>query len=310
MGKRSLGAKGSLAGLAVILLTWSTLATASAIHSWRDDQGRLHFGDRPPADVATEDLSDRYRHELPFQLSIKGIDYQVPPELHDLIALHITRIFHIYRQTLSVEYRPDQDFDIYLYGDADTFKSYQQQLAPHLKNVIGFYNMQDNRISALATDNIRQLLNVLIHEASHAVTLSNGHMVPLWLNEGLAEYFANMHVFGLTAEIRPARHWLNMTRALAFDIERLEVLLDASPDVWHQLDRGVGQSYGPSWSLAYFLMSSEQGRDLIQSLLDASAEDQFVRSTSLIEQDWPGGLAAFHEQWQKWLQNSPAPHRY
>jgi glutaredoxin len=40
-----------------VLAIWFAAAGAGDIHTWRDAQGRVHFADRPPADVATEIVS-------------------------------------------------------------------------------------------------------------------------------------------------------------------------------------------------------------------------------------------------------------
>ncbi len=40
-------------------LVWSGAALAGEVYKWTDPDGRVHFGDRPPAGVATEELRIR-----------------------------------------------------------------------------------------------------------------------------------------------------------------------------------------------------------------------------------------------------------
>ena len=43
--------------LVLVLLLISTVATAGSIHKWTDKNGKVHFGDRPPAGVKTENVT-------------------------------------------------------------------------------------------------------------------------------------------------------------------------------------------------------------------------------------------------------------
>jgi len=41
------------------LVLWGAATCAGEIHTWRDAEGRVHFGDRPPPDVAAEIVTVR-----------------------------------------------------------------------------------------------------------------------------------------------------------------------------------------------------------------------------------------------------------
>ncbi len=311
MGERHLGRKRHLAVItAALLISLFSPLTAGTIYRWVDDQGNVHFGDNPPDKNRASDLSADYDFSLPFRVLIEGIQYEVPVSLQQRLEVHVSKIFSIYRHALAIEYSPSQDFQIHLYGDPFAYQAHQREVAPVLENAAGFYNPETNRVSARVTSDLADLLRLVTHECSHAVTMQNGGNVPIWLNEGLAEYFAALNVYGLTAEVSVTGRWLYMTRNLSMSLDDFRTLLDASYQSWYRNDGGVGRSYGPSWAITFFLMESATGRALIKDILAMQTSGSPVASSSIIEQRWPQGMAGLHYSWQRWLEGTIAPHRY
>lgn len=310
-----MGRKRRLAGPALCGLTLLLCAPAGAeVYKWRDSAGRLHFTDEPPAGQQAEDLSGQYDFSLPFSINIRTVDYAMPADLKNRLGVAVRRIFTIYERRLEMEYRREQDFEIVIYGNEATFRSYQRKVAPRLENPIGFYNAANNRISAMAVPSERALLGLITHECSHAVSASNGRYVPIWLNEGLAEYFSRMQLYGLTAEIPVSRHWLGLLRRRGYQHRAPDLAdhVNALPPAWQQANGPDNHSYALSWSLVYFLMGSDRGRELIHVLLkraEASSRP-LLDSAAMIQRQWPGGLTAFTREWQTWLSDAGGKHRY
>ena len=298
----------------LVVLVWLLAGPlqASEIHQWRDAQGRLHFGDAPPQDRQSENISDRYAIELPFEIHIEGVDHSVSPELHQRLTISVSKIFEIYRQALDIRYAPGQSFDIHLYADRDRFNQYQRRVAPDLENPIGFYNSRSNRITAWAIPDRDALLALITHECSHAVIADYSLFVPIWLNEGLAEYFAQLHVHGLSAEVPVAEHWLRRLRGQQPSRKAFLELLAAPAQQWYATNDAQGSSYALSWSVVWFLMDSREGRALIRQILDLSRErqDHVLDSIALIDSHWPGGSDALYRSWRGWLQRANGRHRY
>lgn len=308
-GKRR-PARHALGGL--ILLLCAPLA--AEVYKWRDDQGRLHFTDEPPPRAQAEDLSAQYDFRLPFSIDIQAVDHALSPDLKNRLGVTVRRIFAIYDSVLDLEYDPDQAFRIVLYGNESDFRAYQRRVAPRLENPIGFYNSAENRISALAVDNEQALLGLITHECSHAVSASGGRYVPIWLNEGLAEYFSRLRVYGLAAEIPAARHWLRLLRGRGYHRRApdLTAHVNALPPAWQQANGPDNLSYGLSWSLVYFLMDSDRGRGLLKALLERADKGALplLDSAAMIAGHWPGGMAGFTRDWQDWLADAGGKHRY
>lgn len=284
------------------------LALASGVYQWRDEQGRLHFGDRPPETEAAEDLSARYDYRLPFELIIEGRDYALPVALRQKMEVHVKKIFTIYQQALNIEYQAEQ-FRIVIYGSETEFRRYQKRVAPVLENAAGFYSGANNQITTWALPNERVLLGLIVHECSHAISASGGHQVATWLNEGLASYFEGIRVAGLSAEVPLPRHWPVLLRRHRFDQRTgaLASLIRAPHSQWYAANGPDNLSYVASASLVWFLLDSEAGRTLLSRLLRTPQTDNGV---GLINQHWPGGLNGLENDWANWLVNAAGTHRY
>ena len=303
------------AGLIALLLCLTAVAWAGDIFQWRDADGKLHFGDAPPDQEQVEDVSDRYDAGLPFRVIIEGVNYRVPPAVRDHINISVRKIFTIYRQALGVSFDQRQDFRIVIYGSESEFRQYQQQVAPVLENASGFYNSSNNQITTWGMPE-PQLLALVTHEAIHAISASEGRWIPTWLNEGLAEYFEGMHVFGLSAEIHTHRYWLRLLKRAGYQSRdpNLGRYLTVDHADWYRADGGDGSlSYATSWSLVYFLMDSQQGRSLLEAILTRARMTPMplTDSAGFIDRRWPGGLAALTREWQAWLASVEQDrHRY
>lgn len=291
----------------LILLTGQALA--SGVYQWRDEQGRLHFGDRPPESDSAEDLSGRYDYRLPFELVIEGRGYSLPLALQQKMEVHVRKIFTVYRQALNIEYQQNNEFRIVIYGNEADFRSYQRRVAPILENAAGFYSSANNQITTWALPNERVLLNLIVHECSHAISASGGHQVATWLNEGLASYFEGIRVAGLSAEVPLPRHWPALLRRHRFDQRSgaLAALIRAPHPQWYAANGPDNLSYIASASLVWFLLNSDAGRDLLSQLLQQPSDDN---GAGLIDQRWPGGLIGLESDWQRWLANAAGTHRY
>lgn len=114
---------------------------------------------------------------------------------------------------------------------------------------------------------------VAAHELAHALFASSGVSAPVWLNEGLAEYFSTLRVFGTNAgsnaEIGgdfPERRQTLQRRSWIPVPELLAVASEDSP----RADRERGEMfYAESWLLADMLVSSPRYGAKFQAMLGA-----------------------------------------
>lgn len=290
---------------------------ASGVYQWRDAQGRVHFGDAPTPNSDAKNLSADYDFSLPFKLVIEGIGkangktYRIPSNVEQRLGAYVSKIFTIYRQALDLEYPQTREFRIEIYGTEQAYRAYQQSVAPVLENSAGFYNPATNQITTWGMPS-DHLLRLITHECSHAISASHGKYVPVWLNEGLAEYFEEMQVSGLGAQVPVSQQWLYVLKQRGYvsSSPDLRAVIDSPHNLWYTANGADGISYATSWSLVWFLMDSKQGRRIVAELLNTHHSPLGASSSQFIDRRWPGGFDRFSKDWQHWLRDATGTHRY
>jgi uncharacterized protein DUF1570 len=139
------------------------------------------------------DLPDRYtivRDQL-----VIHCDFQVPARHRLLDELSARR--EDLRRELAFAFS-DEPIHVYLFEDASRFKEFVREERPDFPNRRAFFVETDTRLEVYAHWG-GHVGEDLRHEVTHAYLHSVLPSIPLWLDEGLAEYF----------EVPRGRHGLN-----------------------------------------------------------------------------------------------------
>ncbi len=146
----------------------------------------------------------------------------------------------------------DEPIDVYLFRDAETYGRYLARYFPSVPSRRAFFLETDARLAVYAHWSDR-MAEDLRHEVAHGYLHAVVPNLPLWLDEGLAEFF----------EVPPGRNGLNRPHLdLLSDmmhhegwrpnLTNLEQLTDAAQ--MQQLH------YAESWAWVYFLLHSDPER--------------------------------------------------
>ncbi|MDA8017932.1 MAG: hypothetical protein MPN21_10835 [Thermoanaerobaculia bacterium] len=104
--------------------------------------------------------------------------------------------------------------------------------------------------------------SVALHELTHFFVTHNVPRAPLWLNEGLAEYYGTFTVEGDQAVVGRAIERHVDLLLLKNQVQDLDVLLETDGRTAAGHDpREVGQFYALSWLLVHYLLSQPDGPD-------------------------------------------------
>jgi hypothetical protein len=159
----------------------------------------------------------------------------------------------------------DEPIHVYLFPRADRFEAFLKTHHPNLPVRRAFFVETDTRLSVYAYwgDRVAEdLRHEVVHGYLHAVV---PHL-PLWLDEGLAEYFEVPR--GMSGANRP--HVDELARLgdeWRPDLKRLEQLQSTS-----QMSQ---RAYAESWAFVHYLLeSSPENRTLLRDHLQA-----LIRST-------------------------------
>lgn len=164
---------------------------------------------------------------------------------------------------LGIRVDPNQEpIDIYVLDDRKAFQQFLTFYYPELPPRRAFFLAQGERrvVFAYQGDNLETDLR---HEATHALLHASGADLPLWLDEGLAEYFeVGRDARGYNGE-HMARLPLDLSSGWHPDLARLEALQDVR--------RMTPRDYRESWAwIHYLLRGPSTGRAaLIGTIADA-----------------------------------------
>jgi len=154
----------------------------------------------------------------------------------------------------------DEPIHVYLFSTADKFEAFFRTYHPTLPRRRAFFVETDTRLSAYAYwgDRVAEdLRHEVVHGYLHAVVPN----LPLWLDEGLAEYFEVPR--GMDGVNRPHVQQL-VAQGVDWrpDIVRLEQLTTTAEMT--QLD------YAESWAWVHLMLeTSPQNRTVLQSYLQS-----------------------------------------
>jgi tetratricopeptide (TPR) repeat protein len=166
---------------------------------------------------------------------------------------------------------------VYLFDSAETFDGFSLGE----RNVGWLISTRQANVIALDTSSVAGT-EVAYHEYLHFVVENSTPAVPLWLNEGLAEFYTTFRRGPDKLEVgRPVeRHveFLRRNRLISFD--DLFAVTRKSPEYTEQRRRGV--FYAQSWAFVHYLLVGQsefriEVDDFLDRLRDGQAADAAYR---------------------------------
>ncbi len=154
----------------------------------------------------------------------------------------------------------DEPIHLFLFETRDKYEQFVGTTFPHLPDRRAWFVETDTQLSVFAFWG-HNVADDLRHEASHGYLHSFSPNIPLWLDEGLAEYFEvprshqgmNQPHIDMLAKAYNDGSW-------SPDLERLELMRDP--------DEMGAQDYAECWAWVRFLLdSTPERRELLQNYL-------------------------------------------
>jgi len=210
---------------------------------------------------------------------------------------------------------------IYVFRNKSAFRDYTLGIDRKPESIAGFFAGSDDgnyvAINASATDHPEE---VVFHEYVHYWLDNNVPAAPLWVGEGLAEYYSTFATREKHAEIgrlvQSHAQWLR--RNALIPMADLLTADSSSPD-YHEEDR-VGLFYAQSWVAVHFLMSDKENRGKLGSYFQRlnaqqDAVEAFRETWGFSPEQFQKKLEAYIEQgtypyyrltFQRELEDTPA----
>ncbi|HEX3869558.1 MAG TPA: DUF1570 domain-containing protein [Pirellulales bacterium] len=219
------------------------------------------------------------RNAIVFDQLVVNSDFPLPKHDRMLADLRVLRGDVMERLNLEASNEP---IHVYLFDNEDRFRSFLAQHHPEFPARRAFFVESDARLAVYAQWGDR-VAEDLRHEVTHGYLHSVVHDIPLWIDEGIAEYFEvprsdvglNRPHISLLLTRLDRNEWKP-------NLARLEHLQDAG-DM-------AQEDYAEAWAWTQWLLDTEpRRRELLQNYLQAVRKAGSAEPLSTtIEQIDPG----------------------
>ncbi|NBV23017.1 MAG: hypothetical protein EBS05_14000 [Proteobacteria bacterium] len=255
------------------------------------------------------------RYEKTGYAVTSGMDYAIRYELKQLIARHEQVLRRKAPAEINVSYRIFNTYEEYKAYSAAQGRAVSPQLLGYTASKKSYKPDSGEIVSAQAEvitwkhPQAAVLLATVLHETTHAVTQSFLLHVPLWMNEGSADWFGKPAWAESEAQKSDrARRWLTLRFMLdEKKLPPLRAYLEAeSYDEWSkQFGGNIGMGYVVGYSLFDYFMSAPTAQNFLGTLLKAPTIERGAKPgalfTAQLDKLWRGGLPEFERGWHNWI---------
>lgn len=278
------------------------------IYKWVDENGRTHFGEKPSSahKNKAEDLSKQYEAlQQAVKLSIEYPNWAGDSLIESEIKKQGKLVHKVLRHYVPKSHLRQINLKIILFKDVAGFEAHRDEQKGNAQWG-AYYSSASNSIYLPRYPNIEQTMAIARHEMTHAMLAGMIGPVPVWLNEGLAEYMESFS-------------W-QMNTAIALPrVDQYGRLQNASMKnlaaTEHQDFYGSNQStnYLQAGATLYFLLDHQAGRQWLKRSFAFYGQNpcRKVSGHQLFSRSYPGGIEGANDNFQSWLSKGKFPtHRY
>ncbi len=164
-----------------------------------------------------------------------------------------------------------------VFANRESFQKYAEaELGSSVDGIIGYYNLETNRMTTYDMPNAERKVATIIHEATHQLAYNAGLQKrfadnPMWVSEGLAVFFE-------APDFTSPRGWRSIGRINRVNFQRFARYLRSRPadslttllsdDSRFRRGATATDAYAEAWALNYFLLKTreEEYVDYLQRL--------------------------------------------
>ena len=197
---------------------------------------------------------------------------------------------------------------VILFRDEASFQPFKPLYQGRPANVAGYFQPGDdvNYIAISLDPSDGNPFSTAFHEYVHGHVNENIPGAPLWLNEGLAEFYGSLQFSSGEAVLgTPLMHYIRYLRQQELLPLTSLFSINTSSEHYNESDK-TGVFYGQSWALVHYLMLGDRGR-----------QDQFKRflhlvsrgdsSAKAIEDTYGVTLAVLEQELQAYIRRGEFP---
>jgi tetratricopeptide (TPR) repeat protein len=155
---------------------------------------------------------------------------------------------------------------VIVFRDDNTYRPFKPIMGGQTANYVAGYFQPGSEVNyitlALDSDWSRGPASTLLHEYTHLLVNNYFRAAPLWLKEGLAEFYSTARVSGDRRRVTTGAQLPGRVRQLrgATELIPLRTLFDVDQQSPYYYESGKrGLFYAQSWALAHFILNGEGG---------------------------------------------------
>lgn len=232
-------------------------------------------------------------------------DYELTTPIKNAILFGVDKILDTYKNTFGFPYPDNFKVKVTIISDKKEFLDHQKKHVGKVISQTGYYHGFNRETVVWKNTSTKEMLAVLFHEASHMILGRRIPWIPMWLSEGLAEYFEGLNVVGekKRVNLQKNRHdWIKLWAEVGFPME-IDKYVNLTHDQWQEFfKKDSNASYTIGYSLVYYMMSSSRTQQILKQLLwQMLIFGPQADSVQTIENYYPGGFRRFEKHWRQWI---------
>jgi len=198
--------------------------------------------------------------KMPFKAEGKHylVTTDVSKDYADYILKHAETIYKAYDKIFKSKMKPGERFPITIFANRQDYINYG---GPEQSG--GFFHPTLQRVVFIKSQNEATFTTTLYHELFHQFLSSQKVVMPIWFNEGHADFFGGYKFDEENNRMLPG---INQTRIKTIQqaaqrnmTASLPQLLNMTRDEYYEPQK-MGINYAQGWSFVYFLWFAEGGR--------------------------------------------------
>lgn len=229
------------------------------------------------------------------------------PAFVENITTLIADIHKAFISALRLRVTSDVHVTLKFYKERDEYEQDAKQLRGwNYQNAIppAFYRHNPMEIWAVDSENRELIRQQVLHESTHMFVHNLSENCPIWIHEGLAEAFqgAILHNGGFYLRPYMQRDAITKTQLQQGQLPGLAAAIDMDRKEWQQQDDSGQPVRAHSWSVCWFLLTTPEGRQLLNDLIRAHRPGRSEEKSSvLVDRYWRGGTKALEAAWRAWI---------
>jgi len=237
-----------------------------------------------------------------YQVEIEDINNVLSKNEIKLLSAIIDKEVRFHKNHLS--FSNILKIPVRVFVSEDEYITYQHKTTKITQPTNGYFSYKNNEIVIKKN---AYYLNTIVHEAQHFIFGTQFIRPPLWINEGLSEFYETAYFNNEQIYVR--KHY-NKTKKLKEWLEKDELpsikkFLSISNKDWRKEDKQpLYKTRTISWGLVYFLMSSKKGRQYLSNVIKSLHQNP-KNSSYVLDYVYEGGINALEKDFFEFIHTMP-----